>query len=117
MADLCSVIAHSVRRTPGVEIAPTQKGLDVSSSWRFLIAASALGATVLLMHARNNAEIIPARQPLSSFPATLNGWNSTDLALPKEVLDVLGPGDFLLRRYQNSSTNSLVDMFIAYFPS
>ena len=89
----------------------------MSSRWRFLIAASVLGATVLLMHARNSAEIIPDREPLSAFPAALNGWSSTNLSLPKEVLDVLGPGDFLLRRYQNPSTNSFVDMFIAYFPS
>ena len=89
----------------------------MKSYWRFLIVFAVLGGTALLMHARNNAEIIPARQPLSSFPATLNGWSSNDLALSKEVLDVLGPGDFLLRRYQNASTNSFVDMFIAYFPS
>ena len=89
----------------------------MKSYWRFLIVVAVLGGTALLMHARNNAEIIPARQPLSSFPPTLNGWSSSDLTLSKEVLDVLGPGDFLLRRYQNASTNSFVDMFIAYFPS
>src|SRR6266516_4495136 len=89
----------------------------MKSYWRFLIVFAVLGGTALLMHARNNAEIIPARQPLSSFPATLNGWSSNDLALSKEVLDVLGPGDFLLCRYQNASANSFVDLFIAYFPS
>jgi len=89
----------------------------MKSYWRFLIVVVVLGGTALLLHARNNAEIIPARQPLSSFPAALNGWSSTDLALSKEVLDVLGPGDFLLRRYQNAPTNSFVDLFIAYFPS
>src|SRR6266568_1699296 len=89
----------------------------MKSYWRFLIVVAVLGGTALMLHARNNAEIIPARQPLSSFPAALNGWSSNDLALPKAVLDVLGPGDFLLRRYQNASTNSFVDLFIAYFPS
>ena len=85
--------------------------------WRFLVVVALLSATVFVMHARNSAEIIPARPPLSSFPRTLNGWTSADIALSKEVLDVLGPGDFLLRRYHEAATNSFVDFFIAYFPS
>ena len=87
------------------------------SRWRFLVVVALLSATVFVMHARNSAEIIPARPPLSSFPRTLNGWTSADIALSKEVLDVLGPGDFLLRRYHEAATNSFVDLFIAYFPS
>ena len=87
------------------------------SRWRFLVVVALLSATVFVMHARNSAEIIPARPPLSSFPSTLNGWTSADIALSKEVLDVLGPGDFLLRRYHEAATNSFVDFFIAYFPS
>src|SRR5262249_5001461 len=56
--------------------------------------------------------------PLSgSFPAVLNGWSSTDIALSQDILDVLGPGDFLLRRYQHPAASSPVDLFIAYFPS
>jgi EpsI family protein len=89
----------------------------MTSGWRFLVAAVLLSATALLMHARNSAEIIPARPPLSSFPKTLDGWTSADIAIPKEVLEILGPGDFLLRAYQNPATNAYVDLFMAYFPS
>jgi EpsI family protein len=41
----------------------------------------------------------------------------TDVSIDKETLDVLGPGDFLLRIYQNTAAETPVDLFIAYFPS
>jgi len=87
------------------------------SHWRFWITASLLAGTALLLQARNNSEIIPSREPLASFPRTLGGWISTDIPLSQEVRDVLGPGDFLLRDYQDQSSGSDVDIFIAYFPS
>jgi EpsI family protein len=89
----------------------------MNSRWRFAIVVVLLGGTVLLLHARNNAEIIPAREALKSFPHDIQGWTSEDIPLQKEVLDVLGPGDFLLRDYQKTEDRSDVGLFIAYFPS
>jgi EpsI family protein len=89
----------------------------MKSYWRFLVTVIVLAGTALLLHARKNAEIIPARSPLSSFPKTLGLWTSTDIAITKDVLDVLGPGDFLLRDYQRPNISSDVTLFVAYFPS
>jgi EpsI family protein len=89
----------------------------MTSPWRFWIAVSLLAGTGLLLHARNSSEIIPAREPLASFPRTLGDWTSSDIPLSQDVLDVLGPGDFLLRDYQDATSGSNVDLFIAYFPS
>ena len=89
----------------------------MKSQWRFWVAAGLLVGTALLLHARNSSEIIPAREPLASFPRTLGGWDSIDKPLTQEVLDVLGPGDFLLRDYQDSASGAGVGLFIAYFPS
>ncbi len=86
-------------------------------NWRFAIAAFLLGATAVVLQARNGNEIIPQRPPLASFPKTLDGWSSTDTPLTQEVRDVLGPGDFLLRDYRGPSTSAGVALFIAYFPS
>jgi len=48
----------------------------------------------------------------------LGSWAGTDVTIDKETRDVLGPGDFLLRVYENkSAAEAPVDLFIAYFPS
>jgi EpsI family protein len=70
-----------------------------------------------VLHARNSAEVIPARQPFGTFPRTLNGWSSIDIAIDKDVLDILGPGDFLLRNYRDRNSSHEVSLFVAYFPS
>jgi EpsI family protein len=84
---------------------------------RFWITAALLASTALLLYARNRTEILAPRQPLSSFPSTMGDWISTDIPISQEVRDVLGPGDFLLREYQEPTTGSEVNLFIAYFPS
>ena len=52
----------------------------------------------------------------------MGGWSGTDVPIDKDVLDILGPGDFLLRIYQNQSDQNrqktpYIDLFIAYFRS
>jgi EpsI family protein len=89
----------------------------VRSSWRFLAVAMLLASAGLVLQARNAHEVIPARTPLSSFPHDLDGWTSRDISLDQQTLDVLGPGDFLDRRYTQSTLHAAVDLFIAYFPS
>ena len=88
----------------------------MKTHWRFLLAAVLLTSTALLLQARNGAEIIPSRPSLSSFPHTIQGWNSIDRTLDKDVRDKLGPGDFLVRDYYDLR-NQPVSLYIAYFPT
>jgi EpsI family protein len=91
-----------------------------SAILRFLLAASFIALTAILLQARGRVEIIPTRTPLSTFPAQLGEWSSTDIALDPDTLKVLGPGDFLLRGYRSASAQTnlhYVDFFLAYFPS
>lgn len=85
--------------------------------WRFISVLVLMGAAALLLRARNTNEIVPTHQPLQSFPRNFSQWTSTDIPLTKDVLDVLGPGDFLARDYQRDSNAPPVGLFIAYFPS
>lgn len=85
--------------------------------WRFVIAAVLLGGTALLLQARSGSEIIAPRAPLSSFPHTFGDWTGVDIPMAQDVLDVLGPGDFLLRNYRDSAQPIGMGLFIAYFPS
>ena len=86
-------------------------------NWRLPTTLALLAATTFLLVTRNRAEIIPPHQPLDTFPRTFGGWSSVDLQLSQDVLDVLGPGEFLLRNYQIPSSAAPVGLFIAYFPS
>jgi EpsI family protein len=48
----------------------------------------------------------------------LDGWNGKNVPIEKGIRDVLGPGDFMLRVYQQEqSSEPAVDLFVAYFPS
>jgi EpsI family protein len=85
--------------------------------WRFAVVAAVLACTAIILHARNRAEIIPPRTPLASFPNDFDGWNGSDRAMTQDQLDVLGPGDFLLRDYVNPAQHAGLNLFIAYFPS
>ena len=85
---------------------------------RFALAAAVIALTAFLLQTRGHSEIIPQRLPLASFPAQLGDWNSSDIELDKQTLEVLGAGDFLERIYQDPSAKlPAVDLFLAYFPS
>jgi EpsI family protein len=86
--------------------------------FRFLVALVLLGGTAIFLQARGRGEIIAQRPPLSSFPDKLGPWTGENVAMAKDTLDVLGPGDFLLRIYQNEAQRQpYIDLFIAYFPT
>ncbi len=85
---------------------------------RFALAVGLIALTAILLQARGRTEIFPQRLPLSSFPAQLGNWDSTQIALDKETLEVLGAGDFMERVYQDPAGNlPQVDLFLAYFAS
>lgn len=84
---------------------------------RFIVAALLIAGAAILMQARARSEVFPPRLPLKQFPAQLGGWSGTDVAIDKDVLEILGPGDFLLRIYQNQQKTPYIDLFIAYFRS
>jgi EpsI family protein len=90
----------------------------IASSLRFILAAALIASAAIFLQARGRNEIFPPRLPLQSFPTQLSNKTGTDFAIPKDVLEVLGPGDFLLRDYQNPAEKQpSVNLFIAYFPS
>jgi len=85
--------------------------------WRFFIVAGLLLSAGILSQGRKSSEIIPARTPLPSFPLTVGSWTGVDREMTQDVLDVLGPGEFLLRDYYSAERKELVGLFIAYFSS
>ena len=85
---------------------------------RFVLAAALIAVTAILLQARTHTEVIPPHLLLSSFPAQLANWDSTEIVQDKQTLEVLGPGDFLERVYQDPNGKMpSVDLLLAYFPS
>ena len=85
---------------------------------RFALAAAVLALTAILLQARSRVEVIPPHLPLASFPSRLANWDSTEIVQDTKTLEVLGPGDFLERVYQDPERKlPYVDVFLAYFPS
>lgn len=86
---------------------------------RVFAALLLLASTALFLQARSRKEVFPPRLPLSSFPRQLGAWSGDDIEIQQDVLNVLGPGDFLLRVYRNNGDKRLPynDIFVAYFPS
>jgi EpsI family protein len=97
---------------------PSQPIMKQFGRLRFVLATGLILLTAILLQARGWNEIIPSRLPLSSFPAQLGSWRAKEIPLDKEALDILGPGDFLVRGYRDPNSDlPYVDLFLAYFPS
>jgi EpsI family protein len=89
-----------------------------SSIARFSVAALLMVATAIFLRVRSHGEVFPSRLTLQSFPHEIGNWSGSDVAIDKDTLQVLGPGDFLLRVYSDPQGNlPYIDLFIAYFPS
>ena len=89
-----------------------------AGSLRFGIAAVLMLATALVLQAHSRSEYFPPRASLSSLPLQIDGWTGTDSVLDQQTLDILGPGEFLVRDYQNASQpQPWIDLYIAYFPT
>lgn len=85
---------------------------------RFFVAAFLIVAASLFLRARTHGEIFPPRLALQSFPHQIGNWSGDDITIDKDTLQVLGPGDFLLRVYTDQQQRlPYIDLFIAYFPS
>jgi EpsI family protein len=84
---------------------------------RFWTVVLLLAGTVLILHARGDTDLIPAREPLSRVPRMILGGTGSDLPIDQETLDVLGAGDFLSRVYVQSRGAQPVGLFIGYFPT
>jgi EpsI family protein len=84
---------------------------------RFFVLVLLLIGTLGLLRGRNREEILPARSRLDTFPKTFGTWQGSDIGMSKEVLEALGPGDFLLRDYVSVSQNTSANLYVAFFPS
>ena len=84
---------------------------------RFAIIVVLLGGAALFLRSRGQAEILPPRQPLASFPLQVGNWKGINISIPQWALNVLGDGEFVEHNYSRSAEEPAVDLFVAYFAS
>ena len=85
---------------------------------RVLLVTALLAATGLYLQARHGKEVVPRSPEAASFPSQVGSWTGQDEPIAPEILNVLGPGDFLSRIYTTPAAGvPYVDFFIGYFPS
>jgi EpsI family protein len=84
---------------------------------RFIPVALLMGAVALFVHGRGMGDQLPPRKDLASFPDQIGEWSGTRLDIRADVLDVLGPGEYSQRLYQNPNEDRYVDLFLAYVPN
>ena len=87
---------------------------------RFGIVAVLMLAEAFVLQAHSHSEVFPPRSSLSSLPLQIDGWTGTDDPLDKQTLDILGPGEFLMRDYEHASQpqpEPWINLYIAYFPT
>ena len=87
-------------------------------NWRFALTTALLITAAIFLQVRGRSEILPSHEPLASLPYQLGPWVGADVPMDREVREILGPGDFLQRFYENTSViQPPVNLFLAYFPS
>ncbi|MGO8986419.1 MAG: exosortase C-terminal domain/associated protein EpsI [Terriglobales bacterium] len=91
-----------------------------SGSLRFGMAAVLMLATALVLQAHSRGEIFPPRAPLDSLPLQIDDWSGTNDPLDQQTLNILGPGDYLHRYYENlnqAQPQPWINLYIAYYSS
>jgi len=89
-----------------------------SWSFRFVITAALMLVTAAGLQAHPQEEALPLRQPLSSLPAEVENWSSTDTELDEQTLEILGSGEFLMRDYEDTAQRQPgIGLFVAFFPT
>jgi EpsI family protein len=83
-----------------------------------------MGATLVMLMHRGDADNVPPSEPLSRMPTVIEDLVAQDLPLEEDVLAVLGKGDFLNRIYSVPAARAVsmqpssaypVSLFIGYF--
>jgi EpsI family protein len=85
--------------------------------FRFVLAVALLVSAGLFLRAHSRPEVFPPRKELSEFPSQVGQWFGRNAALPANVLEALGPGEFLSRTYRRAPGEPFIDFFAGYFPS
>jgi len=114
---LLSLVWKNAPAAPG-EFAPPQEqpaaGIRVNiESFRLGIVALPILATAIFLQVHSRGDV----KHVGSMPYQIGDWKGTEVPITHEELDILGPGEYLQRDYENASELRPVNLYIPLFPS
>jgi EpsI family protein len=77
--------------------------------------ALALLAGVILISGAREQHQVPSVQPLSAIPATFDGLEGRDLAVPEDQRKIAAMSDYMQRLYGRDTLNQDFQVFVAYY--
>lgn len=85
-----------------------------AASFQLAIAALPMLAAAIFLQVHSSGEV----RHVGSLPSQIGEWTGTDVPISKEELDILGPGEYVQRDYENASQlQSGINLYIPFFPS
>jgi exosortase D (VPLPA-CTERM-specific) len=83
-------------------------------SFRFGIVAVLMLATAIGLQDHSSRDV----KHVGSLPSQIGSWTGSDSPISQEELDILGPGEYLMRDYVNTSQpQPKINAYIPFFPS
>jgi exosortase D (VPLPA-CTERM-specific) len=102
------------RNVADLEEQPAGEVRVKAGSFRLGIVAVLMLATAIgLSHS-----FPPFSKHVGTLPSQIGDWNGTDIPISQQELDILGPGEYLQRDYENASQlQPGINLYIPFFPS
>jgi exosortase D (VPLPA-CTERM-specific) len=87
--------------------------MNIESSRLGIVALPMLAAAIFLqVHSRGDVKHV------GTMPYQIGDWKGTDVPISQEELDILGPGEYMQREYENAGQSQPgINLFIPFFPS
>src|SRR5512139_3531927 len=82
-------------------------------AWAPFAALAFSGALLLKVRAQ---EVMPLREPLASFPATVGSYQAEEVRISDEERRVAGMSDYIMRLYRSTADSSLAfSLYVGYY--
>ena len=93
---------------------PTRGMRVKAGSFRSWVVAVPMLATAIGLQAHSSGDV----KHVGSLPSQIGGWTGRDIPISQEELDILGPGEYLQRDYENASQlQPKINLYVPFFPS
>jgi len=85
-----------------------------SLSFRYWLVAALLFAAVIGLQTHSSGDV----KHVGLLPKQIGDWTGRDIPIPQDELDILGPGEYLQRDYNDTSKpQTEISLFVPFFPS